>query len=46
MIDEQADALTYLVVVNQELQFSIWREDRPIPDGWDDAGKRGPNHEA
>lgn len=45
MTDEQDDPTTYLVVTNEEEQYSIWREDQPIPAGWKDAGKRGPKAE-
>jgi len=33
---------TYLVVVNDEEQYSIWPEGQPLPAGWREAGKRGP----
>jgi MbtH protein len=32
---------TYLVVVNDEEQYSLWPEGRPLPAGWREAGKRG-----
>jgi MbtH protein len=32
----------YLVVVNDEEQYSIWREDKSVPAGWRAIGKRGP----
>jgi MbtH protein len=41
MTDEELDDYVYKVVVNDEAQYSIWREDRPIPAGWHDAGKSG-----
>ena len=31
----------YLVLVNDEEQFSIWPEDTRIPDGWRGEGMRG-----
>jgi MbtH protein len=31
----------YVVVVNEEEQYSIWLADRDIPLGWKEAGKRG-----
>ena len=40
--DDKEDTATYLVVVNHEEQYSIWREGRPIPKGWREAGKSGP----
>jgi MbtH protein len=33
---------TYLVVLNDEEQYSLWPEGRPLPAGWREAGKRGP----
>jgi MbtH protein len=33
--------VTYLVVRNDEDQYSIWRDAEPLPPGWYDAGKRG-----
>jgi MbtH protein len=32
----------YLVVVNDEEQYSVWPEGPPVPVGWREAGKRGP----
>ncbi|GAA2381545.1 MbtH family protein [Nonomuraea africana] len=31
----------YRVVVNDEEQYSIWFADRPVPDGWREAGFAG-----
>lgn len=31
----------YVVVMNQEQQYSIWPETRQIPDGWKSVGKTG-----
>ena len=36
------DPATYKVVVNHELQYSIWFAERENPPGWEDAGKQGP----
>jgi MbtH protein len=33
---------TYLVVLNDEEQYSIWPQERPVPAGWREAGRRGP----
>jgi MbtH protein len=33
---------TYLVVVNDEEQYSIWDADRDLPAGWHGEGFRGP----
>jgi MbtH protein len=39
--NEQNDTTVYKVVVNHELQYSIWPIHRVNPPGWDDAGKSG-----
>jgi MbtH protein len=31
----------YAVVMNDEDQYSIWRADDPIPDGWRNEGTTG-----
>jgi MbtH protein len=33
--------LRYLVLVNEEEQYSIWPSGREVPAGWRDAGKEG-----
>ena len=43
--NDREDNTIYRVVVNQEEQYSIWPEDRELPLGWRDAGKRGPKQE-
>jgi MbtH protein len=40
---EQND--TYLVVVNDEEQYSIWWADREVPAGWRPEGAQGPREE-
>jgi len=40
---EQND--TYLVVVNDEEQYSIWWADRELPAGWRPEGAQGPREE-
>lgn len=35
------DADQYVVVLNDEEQYSIWPADRPIPDGWHAEGTTG-----
>jgi MbtH protein len=35
----------YKVVVNHEMQYSIWFADRENPLGWSDVGKEGPKEE-
>ena len=32
---------TYVVVVNDELQYSIWADGREVPAGWRTEGTRG-----
>jgi MbtH protein len=32
----------YVVVINDEEQYSIWRDDRAVPAGWRAVGKQGP----
>jgi MbtH protein len=43
--DENEDTRTYLVVVNDEEQYSIWLADMEIPKGWRAVGKKGPKAE-
>ncbi len=38
MSDRTEDLETYLVVVNHEEQYSVWRADRELPNGWDVIG--------
>lgn len=41
----EEDGTLYVVVVNEEQQYSIWPADRSPPLGWHEAGKRGPKAE-
>jgi MbtH protein len=41
MANDIDDDLIYQVVLNGEEQYSIWRDDRPVPAGWRTEGKRG-----
>jgi len=41
MSTEQDPFDTYVVVVNDEEQYSIWPAVRPLPSGWYDAGFTG-----
>jgi MbtH protein len=41
MSEDQPNDQIYLVVVNDEEQYSIWREDKDMPAGWRAVGKRG-----
>jgi MbtH protein len=36
---------TYVVVLNDEEQHSVWPADRPLPAGWRDGGFRGTREE-
>ena len=35
------DEVVYMVVVNDEEQYSLWRADEPPPKGWSPVGKSG-----
>ena len=35
------DGIEYVVVVNDEAQYSIWPTFKPVPQGWREEGKRG-----
>jgi MbtH protein len=37
----EPDEAIYLVVMNHEEQYSIWPDDKKIPDGWRAVGTRG-----
>lgn len=39
--EEQEDDTTYLVVLNEEEQYSIWPDYKEIPPGWRAVGKSG-----
>jgi len=41
----EADDSIFLVVVNDELQYSIWRQDKPLPLGWLAEGFSGTRQE-
>jgi MbtH protein len=41
----EEDVGTYVAVVNDKEQYSIWRGDRPLPPGWRDVGKHGTRNE-
>jgi len=40
-----SEASRYVVVVNDEEQYSIWPEDREVPLGWRAAGVAGTKQE-
>jgi MbtH protein len=39
--DNQEDTRIYLVVVNDEEQYSIWPGNKELPEGWRTVGKQG-----
>jgi MbtH protein len=39
---DDEDQRPYLVVVNDEEQYSIWLADKDVPAGWRAVGKSGP----
>jgi MbtH protein len=41
-IEDHDDNRTYLVVANDEEQYSIWPKDKQVPAGWRAVGKEGP----
>ncbi len=45
MSDDETDTRTYLVVLNDEEQYSIWLADRELPAGWRAEGTSGPKDE-
>ena len=44
-MDDDDDTQTYLVVLNDEEQYSIWPADRDIPPGWRAEGFTGTEDE-
>lgn len=45
MSQNEVDDATYVVVCNDEEQYSIWPEIKELPLGWRAAGKTGPKAE-
>jgi MbtH protein len=39
--EDDPDLATYAVVVNDEEQYSIWANERPLPLGWRSVGVTG-----
>lgn len=39
--NEDEDDRDYVVVVNEEEQYSIWLATKPVPNGWRTVGKQG-----
>ncbi|MEV7213940.1 MbtH family protein [Kitasatospora cineracea] len=44
-MSENTDTRTYLVVLNDEEQYSIWAAGREVPAGWTAEGTRGTREE-
>jgi MbtH protein len=44
-MSEQDEQTQYLVVINDEEQYSIWAADREIPPGWHATGNSGTRDE-
>lgn len=42
---ESSDSTIYEVVINQEMQYSMWPVDREVPNGWKTVGKSGTKQE-
>lgn len=42
MFETDEDTTHFTVVVNAEGQYSIWRADQVVPDGWTEVGVTGP----
>lgn len=45
MNDDTEDLATYIVIINDEEQYSLWKKDKVIPSGWVATGKEGPKEE-
>ena len=41
MAGESENERDWIVVVNQQEQYSVWFADRPLPNGWRADGKQG-----
>lgn len=41
MQQQQSTEILYEVVINDELQYSIWQSDKALPPGWKIVGKLG-----
>lgn len=40
-MERHMEEISYFVVRNLEAQYSIWRDDRPVPAGWEIQGEAG-----
>jgi MbtH protein len=45
MSEQETDTRPYQVVVNDEEQYSIWPQNRPLPAGWAEVGICGVKEE-
>jgi MbtH protein len=45
MVSDEEDQRTYIVLINDEQQHSLWPKGRDIPGGWRAAGKEGSRSE-
>jgi MbtH protein len=43
--NEQADSARYIVLINDEEQYSLWQKSIPIPAGWRKVGPEGTKEE-
>jgi MbtH protein len=41
MDDAESSARNYVVLINDEEQYSLWPAEKPVPAGWRLAGKEG-----
>ncbi|CAO3308172.1 MbtH family NRPS accessory protein [Pseudomonas asiatica] len=41
MTTEEQDTGLYLVVINDEEQYSLWAAESPLPGGWHATGQQG-----
>ena len=41
MADEQEDNRVYIVLINDEEQYSLWLKEKKIPPGWRAVAKEG-----
>lgn len=40
-MDHEDDDRTYIVLINDEEQYSLWLKNKSIPNGWRAVGKEG-----
>jgi MbtH protein len=43
--DEQTDSTRYIVLINDEEQYSLWQKTIPVPAGWRVVGPEGTKDE-